>query len=129
MRHRSLVFYLLCATFVSVLFAALAWAGPSNTQVFLYERETCTNDDPRESLTANMDSNFPDLTKYKYKNGPANWNDRISCIWVGSNASVKVNGDINYKGSSTVYGPGQHELPSTWNKTISSFKVRPNGYW
>jgi hypothetical protein len=129
MRHKTLAFAVVLAAFVAVLCGTYVLAGPSTTQVFFYERPTCTYEDPNEMLSANMDSNFPDLTKYKYKGGPANWNDRITCISVGSKASVKVNADINYKGASKVYGPGQWELGSDWKQKISSFKVRPNGFW
>lgn len=72
---------------------------------------------------------FPDFTKLDGNDNKEGWNDKVSCILLGSNAKVSVYDHTNFRGASknlqwTEKNRGKISFEgSNWNRRISSAKI------
>ena len=122
-----------------LLLVALAIAGGRAKAVDLLDYEvaffnngTCTGDD----FIKVGKGDFPDFRSLQnaWKDGAPkeNWNDKVSCIQLGSNGRVTLYEHINFKGASkslyyTEKNGGKISFAGTnWNDRTSSAKVPIN---
>jgi hypothetical protein len=99
---------------------------PLDYEVVLYNNYQC-NDDDWVRLGKGA---FPDFTKLQnvVSGQNENWNDKVSCIKVGKNATLTIYQHTNYKGKSKTFkwtqaSNGWYSLAKDWwNDSISSCK-------
>jgi hypothetical protein len=119
-----------------LLFVHSGWAahgGPSRNRVVFYQDDGCYGGTYLELGVGN----YSDLREYKNGlSGGDTWNDRISCIAIGSGVTkVIVYEHINYEGRSKEFSRGWGNSRGTsglggdwWNDRISSIKIIGPGY-
>ena len=127
MRTVRVVTVFVCLAVAASLLWAISWSDSQNKYILsgeeaaFYDSTTCKGKPAMAMVRSQYQSN---LALLNVPEG-GNWNDRISCIETGPNASVKVCTDANLKGKCmSISGSKMVSLSgnSTYNNKISSIK-------